>query len=60
MHRWRRRFGTMDVPAPRTFEELGMTIDGVEYGHFTGEARQDAKGSHAADHEPLADSGVPP
>lgn len=31
----------------RTFEELGMTIDGVEYGHFTGEAQFDPDGSVA-------------
>ena len=29
----------------RTFEELGVTIDGVEYGHFTGEVQFDRDGS---------------
>ena len=29
----------------RTFEELGVTIDGVEYGHFTGEVQFDPDGS---------------
>jgi hypothetical protein len=31
----------------RTFEELGVTIDGVPYGHFTGEVQFDADGSVA-------------
>jgi hypothetical protein len=29
----------------RTFEELGVTIDGVEYGHFTGEVQFEPDGS---------------
>jgi hypothetical protein len=28
----------------RTFEELGVTVDGVSYGHFTGEAQFDVTG----------------
>ena len=28
----------------RTFEELGVTVDGVSYGNFTGEAQFDATG----------------
>lgn len=28
----------------RTFEELGVAVDGVSYGHFTGEAQFDAAG----------------
>ena len=31
----------------RTFEELGVTIEGVEYGHFTGEVQFDPDGSSA-------------
>jgi hypothetical protein len=29
----------------RTFEELGVTIEGVEYGHFTGEVQFEPDGS---------------
>jgi len=28
----------------RTFEEMGVTVDGVSYGHFTGEAQFDVTG----------------
>ena len=31
----------------RTFEELGVAIDGVGYGHFTGEVQFDPDGSVA-------------
>ncbi len=29
----------------RTFEELGVSVDGVDYGHFTGEAQFDDGGN---------------
>ena len=31
-------------PMHRTFEEMGVTVDGVSYGHFTGEAQFDVTG----------------
>ena len=31
----------------RTFEEVGVAIDGVDYGHFTGEVQFDPDGSVA-------------
>jgi hypothetical protein len=34
----------MEVLVHRTFEELGVMIDGVPYGHFSGEAEFDRAG----------------
>jgi hypothetical protein len=31
----------------RTFEEVGVAIDGVDYGHFTGEVQFDPDGTVA-------------